>query len=48
MKSMQLTVTHDEEFCDLIMFARKVSVWSGFDISRMGVAVVSPELYGGS
>ena len=48
MKSMQLTLTHDEEFCDLIMFARKVSGWSGFDMSRMGVAVVSPELYGGS
>jgi hypothetical protein len=47
MKSMQLTITHEEEFCDLDRFAVKVSGWSGFGISRMGVAVGSPELFGG-
>ena len=41
---MQLTVTHDDEFCDLNRFTRKVSGWSGFGMCRMGVAVGTPDL----
>lgn len=46
MKRMQLAITH-EEFCDLNRFARKVSGWSAFGMSSIGVAVGSPELSGG-